>query len=316
MTENLKDDSHQSSSAAAAAETAGDDSSLRLAGAKEIPRTNVSLPDIEDTSMNKVFTYLEFYEQDLTWSFFSDSFFIVGGILYLILSVWECQNQSQSYTTTIYYFLLNAIAPLAYVLNSIIDIQWAYHAKLRHKKKAEMKHQWMLEAYQQKQPGCFASLQDVQDAAMSTLQQLRKHAAHRRTILAAFTFGLAALFGFLAVLVPNEHACIVLDFLSAHTYIISAVVATSGQRTRPWFATSHCDIWYNPEILEDIGDALFLVGSLVDATLVDFDLEQPQLSILSSFLWLIDACFYLRSDFVMANQMQDRKDLDNAFVFV
>ena len=297
MSEDEKqDESHHS----AAATVSADD--LSLAGSREIPRTNVRLPDIEDTSMNNVLTYLEFYEQDLAWSFYSDSFFIVGGIFYLILSVAEVRNTAT--TTSIYYGLLTAIAPLAYVLNSIIDIQWAYHAKLRHKRKAEMKNQW-------------TEFQEVQEAALSTLQQFRKHAAHRRTILAAFTFGMAALFGFLAVLVTNSRLCFLLDLLSAHTYIVSAVVATSGQRTRPWFATTRwTGMWHDPETLEDIGDALFLVGSLVDATLVDFDLEQPLLSMLSSLLWLFDACCYLRSDFVMAHQMKDRKDLDNGFVFV
>jgi hypothetical protein len=46
----------------------------------------VSLPDIDDHSMNAVFAYLEFYEQDLAWSFISDSFFFSGGILYVVLS--------------------------------------------------------------------------------------------------------------------------------------------------------------------------------------------------------------------------------------
>lgn len=298
-----------------------------IAGLKEIPRTNVSLPDIEDTSMNNVFTYLEFYEQDLAWSFLSDSFFIGGGVLYVLISIGEWQESLPENTNCdacltiskdIYSYLV-VVAPLAYVLNSIVDIQWSFHARTRNKKKMRMKDQWSeyqdIGIPEQCDESKF-SFRGVQQAPLSRLQLLRKHAAHRRSVLAAFTFGAAALLGFCAVLIKSKKICHVLDFLSAHMYILSAVVSISGRRTRPWFTSTHCNLFHSPELLEDIGDALFLIGSLVDASLVDFDLEQPQLSILSSFLWLIDACFYLRSDFVMAYQMNCNQDLDDAFVLV
>ena len=65
-------------------------------------------------------------------------------------------------------------------------------------------------------------------------------------------------------------------------------------------------IWRNPEILEDMGDALFLIGSVLDAILKDFDAavieESALMGIVASCLWLLDALLYMRSDYVRARQ--------------
>jgi hypothetical protein len=244
--------------------------------------------------MNAVIAYLEFYDQDLAWSFLSDSFFFSGGILYVVLSFWDYRVADVKN-----YHTLDVFAPLVYVLNSVVDLQWAYHAKQRNKKKHDMSLQWSESRVVSISP------------TVSNLEQMRKHAAHRRTILAALTFGIAAFFGLLAVLLDAPEW----EVLSVHVYIVSAVISVTGQRTQPWFAASKDSMWMNPKILEDMGDALFLLGSLVDATLVDFSLEKPLLGILVSFLWLIDACCYLRSDFIMTNQKQESY-LDEGHVFV
>jgi hypothetical protein len=64
----------------------------------------------------------------------------------------------------------------------------------------------------------------------------------------------------------------ILDVISAHVYIVSAVLSITGRRSRPWFAPSSliyttssqqnqsppvAGFWVDPEILEDLGDLLF-----------------------------------------------------------
>ena len=171
----------------------------------------------------------------------------------------------------------------------------------------------------------------------------RKHAAHRRTLWAALTFGGAALLALLAVILTRTGSAMnstQLELASAHLYVASAVICLTGKRTRPWFqstitktsdflsgsdggvihdpAQSHHRHWLgqltypwrNPELLEDMGDALFLIGSLLDAMLVDFDAtaieESAAMGIVASGLWLLDALLYMHSDFVRARQGSTR----------
>jgi len=137
--------------------------------------------------------------------------------------------------------------------------------------------------------------------------RLRKHAAHRRTILAALTFGVAA---FLAVMALMDVAGTseICNMLSAHVYILSAVIACSGKRTRPWLYGDGRAVWHNSETLEDLGDLLFLIGSLVDGILFDlhFDDDTDGWPILAACLWCLDAFLYLRSDVIMAERQVER----------
>ena len=134
--------------------------------------------------------------------------------------------------------------------------------------------------------------------------KMRRHAAHRRTVFAALTFGAAALVGFVAVLIDysggKQSQAILYSQISIHLYVVSAVIAVSGKRTRPWLPHSTCVD--NHENLEDLGDLFFLFGSVVDVALCDspFDDHATSWAIVSSLFWLTDACFYLLSDFVMA----------------
>jgi hypothetical protein len=131
--------------------------------------------------------------------------------------------------------------------------------------------------------------------------------------LAALTFGIAAGLAFLAVVLRyfvgkdnNDVAADGLDMASDHVYILSAVIAITGKRTRPWLSSSSpgCTSMMNDsEPLEDMGDLLFLLGSLVDGSMWYWMVqEQPAWEFISAVLWLLDACFYLRSDIVMAEQ--------------
>lgn len=157
------------------------------------------------------------------------------------------------------------------------------------------------------------------------LDRLRRHAAHRRNILAALTFGLAAVLAVVAVCIEYvqldaaAQTAVALDAVSVHIYVISAVLSVSGKRTRPWLSPTCCSpsvpLWSSPEGLEDLGDLFFLVGSLVDAVLCDwaFGIDLPGWAMCSSLLWLLDALLYLRSDFIMAANLK-RRDLDGGVI--
>jgi hypothetical protein len=60
--------------------------------------------------------------------------------------------------------------------------------------------------------------------------------------------------------------------------------------------------------LEDLGDVLFFIGSLVDAGLTDLSLERPILTVLQSLFWLIDACLYMLADIQMALQLKHSRE--------
>lgn len=267
--------------------------------------------------------------QDVLWSFLSDSFFIAGGICYVVLSVPQWNRASTSLCMTILQF----VAPTVYLLNSMVDIGWAKDTKRRHQLKKKATEARM---------HCQVSLLDTPVPNETQLQErlrnpailrgrnkpwyirLRKHAAHRRTLMAAWTFGLAAFLSFMAVVVAhyastNNFQSLFfkewakwLDGMSVHVYILSALISVSGKRSRPWLGIDPCEsglAWLNnPETLEDLGDIFFLLGSLVDGVLCDFTFDDahPGWAITSALLWLVDACFYLKADFVMAGRIHGR----------
>jgi hypothetical protein len=283
-----------------------------------------SLPDVDDQSMTQVFDYIDSYQTDLSWSFLSDSFFIVGGIGYIVTATWDCLRMDSHHWA---YHTAEVGAPTVYLFNSVVDMMWAYSIQQRHKVKRRMEDTWrdwrVLLDYELAPPVIAPSSETEPQAAVtaamsfssgtSWIARARKHAAHRRTMLAAFTFGVAAIFAVASVFVSyfdgKDHATPTslwwegaLDAVSVHVYLLSAIVAVSGKRTRPWLSRMSLR---NPETLEDLGDLLFLIGSAVDAALCDmsFDDDQPGWPLLSSILWFLDACFYLRADFVMAHRM-------------
>jgi len=274
----------------------------------------LQLPDIEDTAMAHVFAYIEHYQEDLFWSFISDSFFTVGGLIYVLLSLWDYVGHFR----TAWYKALMLIAPLLYLINSIVDIVWANRVRRRTKVRSSMKKLWeesmqtsgdMCDPKSSTAANCNPAQQSVNlesnRTKVTTLcNKMRRHAAHRRTVFAALTFGAAALVGFVAVLIDyaggKQSLAIQFGQISIHLYVVSAVIAVSGKRTRPWLAHSSCVD--NHENLEDLGDLFFLFGSVVDAVLCDspFNDYATSWAIVSSLFWLTDACFYLLSDFVMA----------------
>jgi hypothetical protein len=302
--------------------------------------------------MNHTFLYMEHYKVDLIWSMISDSFFILGGVSYIILSGWDYhiyKNNISNEGTVEYdgvsdsnnkwYIAVDLIAPTVYLVNSIIDIQWAEAVRQRLLNKQDMTKIWD-EARLQLRGISFTSSSvsstfdysnemDVQNCFGCTwCYRIRKYTAHRRTMMAAFSFGVAASLAVIAAIlrnffVPNfqsEYGSIqtigpwvysvdsILDALSDHVYIISAIFSMTGKRHRPWFAPSDpsTSLYIDSERLEDLGDLLFLIGSLVDATLSDLQLKHlVLLPILSSILWMVDGCLYMRSDIVKASKLRD-----------
>jgi hypothetical protein len=305
------------------------------------PRTewsNLSLPDLDDMSMNYVVLYMEHYKVDLLWSFVSDSFFILGGVSYILLTGWDCVLKWRQDETTQklnqLYIALDVFAPTVYLVNSIVDIYWAEYIRLQLRDKRGLTKIW--EDFRLQLRGIsfsstsVASDDDVDDAPsqQNTCEwwyRIRKHAAHRRTLAAAFTFGIAASLGVMAAVLRNwfvpsiaDAAGLdpwvyridgILDQWTDHVYIVSAIISMTGKRHRPWFAPSDPSFtswWSDSERLVDLGDLLFLIGSLMDASLSDFHLDHLVLfPVLSSLLWMIDGCLYMRSDFLKAAKLDE-----------
>jgi hypothetical protein len=266
-----------------------------------------NLPDIDDNSMNYVFEYMEHYEQDLFWSYLSDLFFIAGGLIYVFIALWDVIWPPEDNRN---YYVLDVLAPTVYFLNSMIDMEWAGQVKRRERFKKNMTLGWEDLRFS------IASNKDqstpIAAEPIPWYHRIRKHAAHRRTILAALTFGIAALFGVSSVLMGYRDGavgllwCNKLDSVSDHAYLLSAIITMTGKRIRPWLQTSPVPISNNPEMLEDLGDLLFLLGSLMDAVMGDLNVDDVPIGCLvSSFLWLADACFYLRSDVIRARQVKN-----------
>jgi hypothetical protein len=275
-----------------------------------------ALPDLDDVSMSHVFQYIQLSEQDLYWSFLSDSLFIAGGVLYVILSLWDALHQQQQ---TLLYKIFEILAPLVYLFNSIIDVKWAFQVKqLMGARKAvtETWNDWRL--LLDLDDGEAEDDQDGKSVCMTWYHRLRKHSAHRRTMISAFIFGIAAVFGLAAALleVRNTNLSNVSNSISVYSYIVSAIFACSGKRTRPWLQSSDFRLHEDPERLEDFGDLLFLIGSIVDGVLLflQLDYHSPGWGVLSSLFWCLDACFYLRSDVVMYTRLHQQHQEGSALV--
>ena len=277
--------------------------------------------------MTFVFSYMEHYHKDLWFSDRSDLCFLLGSFLYCIVASMECFFELKP--SLLCQDMLGLGGPLLFLMNSAIDVHWALHAKQRQGVKNRMKQTFedaLVVQGVEKQP------------AVWWWTKVRRHAAHRRTIYAATTFGVAALLAVISVLLEysgddagsnnnDGYYASWFDWGSDHMYVVSAVIAISGKRTRPWFSssTSYWGALQEPEFLEDMGDFLFLIGSVLDSLLDDYfnnlrEKETPSiLGVVSSLLWLVDALFYLRSDFVMAHRVNKHSTVnenDPSAVFV
>jgi hypothetical protein len=345
-------------------------------------------PDESSTVANYGFEYLKYYQEDLFWSFLSDVCFLTGSLLYITVSYIEVQHNDGTNKPRCYNIIV-VLAPLLYLQNSLVDIQFAL--MLQRRKKYLRRHgtadrmttagllrddnttagrlppprgspssgttsqrtttsgnvvgSVAPEGSQQPQHMVPSS----SSCSSAWWRRLFRYAAHRRTLYAAGTFGLAALLSVVAVLLEYDpvsqkvqQATYTLDdeeneddesistsdkfyTASGYVYVISAAIALTGRRVRPWFNHTSAGVAMSPEILyamlqepealEDMGDILFLLGSVFDAFLDNLAVEAvPMLGALSSLLWFVDALLYLQSDFVMARRLRNREMMSDPLV--
>jgi hypothetical protein len=257
-------------------------------------RQKVNLLQFDDDDID-----MQFLIKDLWWSITSNLFFILGSTVYILSSSWDYISFLFAHSTLAYH-IFEWAGPTVYLINSAIDIGWATF--LQSKNRNQRQHQ-PRDHHQLGSPS--SNKTPILSLMMMNWNKIRKHAAHRRGLLAAVSFGLAAFFGLVdlayyyygnyeSTLIAGSDRGI-MDALSIHMYLVSAIFAVTGRRTRPraWTFTLR-----HPDNLEDLGDLFFLIGSLVDVVLCDshFHNNAAFWPIFASLLWFFDACFYLRSD--------------------
>lgn len=269
-------------------------------------------------------------EDDILWSLWSNYFFVSGGLCYVVASSWDMTNPPGDGTdenTWVIYNSLWTLGPLVYLCNSVIDVWWAWRVKAREKERRrqrKMLQQSILPPDEIDDPlkkKKKTLLSKLKPKTKKLFRRIRKHVGHRRDLSAAVSFGVAAAFGLVASLKPfitsmGDTTTERLEILSVHCYLVSAFFALCGRRAKPVAGTNWCSlstIWLNADRLEDLGDAFFGIGSTVDVILCNlhFDDNYNVWPVVSALLWLLDAFFYLRSDFVtMYSQTADYKEFD------
>jgi hypothetical protein len=226
------------------------------------------------------------------------------------------------------YVFVDVIAPSVYLFNSMVDIHWTTRVQqqLRDQRKQDQtrenqphdtmgfkdntctddcddsqKVELQYTAVPMTLRGfSFSSVSTIVEPRWSTpwWRKICKYAAHRRTVWAAVTFGVAASLAVVAALLRNNMLLGhhwsdvassvdgILDACSDHIYIVSSLISLTGSRAASSRSTTTPLLvsptpWYSDnERLENWGDILFLLGSLMDG------------------------CLYMRSDFVRARQLR------------
>jgi len=268
---------------------------------------------------------IEDISSDLAWSMLSNTFFLVGGLTDLIISMWDVVTPPPVFEfSNMIHVMIQCTAPVVYLFNSVIDVNWAEHTKqkaLQHQHDHQHHHdhhdaiehhdalpnmtQYAIELHDM--PHTHTRRRIKTFSPKRQLVKVLRTSAHRHEYYAALTFGIAAFFavidlvmGFSDIydytILPGSDRGI-FDSWSVHIYLLSAIFAITSSRDRPWTLSWSID---NPDNLEDIGDMIFLVGSFLDVLLCElhFDDNVPQWTVFSCLLWFLDACFYLRSDLV------------------
>eukprot|EP00984_Skeletonema_dohrnii_P006636 scaffold2365_cov77-Skeletonema_dohrnii-CCMP3373.AAC.39 len=283
-------------------------------------------------------------ENDVFWSIFSNAFFLGGGLFYIAGSSWDV-NLSNSESDPQYMFLYYSIwviGPFVYLLNSTIDVIWAIRTMQADKKQRGLKRFFITAHEHAANVGCegdtgrdillalekfdkhATSLDEqlIEGARLSgkqgdkmrsnVMSNLRRHFGHRRELSSATTFGAAAIFGTASAIgwaagTMDEDMVNRLELVSIHLYLLSAAFALIGRRQEN---TVHCtgfwDFFEDAQALENAGDSLFGIASVIDVVLTDFsfDDDNPWWAVVSAVLWMLDAMFYLRGDFVVLYRKQ------------
>jgi hypothetical protein len=167
---------------------------------------------------------------DTAWSIYSNTFFLSGGIFYLLATSWDYSifhlnrnisiDDALNTPQRVFYELLWFMGPMVYLLNSIIDVRWALKVRERDGRRRELEKLLVGKSRKSdsssKQVGEQTDPSEGDGKEMSALQieestpkrnrrlrkliyptkkilhRMRKHMGHRRDLMAAVTFGIAA----------------------------------------------------------------------------------------------------------------------------
>ena len=183
---------------------------------------------------------------DAVWSILSNAFFVSGGSIYLLGSIWSYAIYSKTddpdnldlraVLSALAYAIYQAVwilGPLVYFLNSIIDVKWALIVKAR--KSARKSYLEKLKAETPATPD-----QSGMGGLLSNLyRRMKRNVGSRRSTGAASTFGLGALMGLLAAVLNLKATDTSLDqgkidslyawaatlgSGSTHMYLVSAIL--------------------------------------------------------------------------------------------
>lgn len=219
---------------------------------------------------------------DLAWSMLSNRCFMFGASADLLSSVWDVVGAPPA-SHNLIYAIMASLAPFVYLINSVIDVKWAEHSSLTSSDAAEHQKQppeidspmHLYTSVQQLQYNTSSSeiLREVRLKKAITperyfinarrriktfspkrqLVKVMKRSAHRHEYFSAATFGVAALFSVVdlilldfsgsyerTILPGSDRAFF--DAWSVHTYLLSAIFAVTRSRHRPWkfFSWAEC----------------------------------------------------------------------------
>jgi hypothetical protein len=249
----------------------------------------------------------------LLQSMTSNTVFLTAGALYLTIAIWELKPP-QTPADTLAYNIIGYVAPITYLINSVIDVHLANRIRRHKKKKKRAVAPQPTDTHENGAAFIIGENPTTTKVKKSKRKRLRKFAAHRRGLSAAMSFFIAALFSVLSIIAEwlgaADQSLAVLDGISVHTYMLSALIAIAGSRiitTKSVYESClHLMNLHDADTLETLGDILFLLGSLVDAVLFDchFDDDVVGWPILAAALWCIDALLYLNSDWITAKSRQ------------
>ena len=205
----------------------------------------------------------EHFEEDHSWSVLSNSVFLFAGLSYLCIAVWDVffyptvQDDSANPligAQKIAYSVVVACGVIGYFVDSVIDVIWARRIRERVKAKKRMQrigNDAKATNVKQYKTRRFRP-QKLKRKILEQLNRVRKHAAHRRDYYAACFFGAASISALLDWIYDcvNRESRPPFNFLSVHFYLLSAIFALAGTRSRP---ISCAFSIYDPDYLEDMG---------------------------------------------------------------
>lgn len=260
-------------------------------------------------------------EEDHSYSVLSNCFFFAGGVAYLALSLWDSNTQIPLARALLFNNILAALGAFLYLFDSVIDIRWALVVQARQKQEFRVQGLIVItpmdnDAYvDDSEDDLVFNKNKTMNENETLFPPAQKHSCQSYALPSALCFGIASFLAVLDWCVASLDMPPLLPFysLSTHAYFVSALFAVSGKRRQPWWGTFSLR---NADMLENLGDLFFMVGSVMDVMLCDlhFGDDIYQWDIFSSFLWCFDACLYLWSDAMFTGEYDNRSIPTNSGV--